>query len=340
MQTKPCTITVSVTGRQVRRRKFITLFGSAVLLAPFAASAQESGRTYRLGGLFQSSRGAPQHVAFFDELRRGGFIEGQNLNVDGRSYGLRIDQLAGHAAELVKAQVDVIVCGGDTAIRAAQQATATIPILALTDDMVGSGLVRSLATPGGNTTGVSILATELDGKRQEILIEAVPGLRRMAALADVNTSTPRQLQALQDAARERGVELSLHPVAMPDEIASAIDAAKTSGVAALNVLATPLLFNNRRVIFERATASGMPAIYQWPEMAEEGGLVAYGPRIVQIFREVLARQLVKLLRGAKPADLPVEQPTKFELVVNLNTAKAIGHEVPAGLVLRADKVIE
>ncbi len=206
--------------------------------------------------------------------------------------------------------------------------------------MVGSGLVRSLAQPGRNTTGVSILATELDGKRQEILIEAVPGLRRMAALADSNTTAARQLQALQEAARARGVELSIHRVSKSEEVVPAIDAAKTSEAAALNVLASPLLFANRQGIFERAAALRLPAVYQWPEMAEQGGLVAYGPRIVQIFREVVARQLVKLLRGAKPADLPVEQPTNFELVINLKTAKAIGHEVPAGFVLRADKVIE
>jgi ABC-type uncharacterized transport system substrate-binding protein len=201
--------------------------------------------------------------------------------------------------------------------------------------------VNSLARPGGNTTGISLLATELDSKRQDILIEAVPRLRRMAALADdANTTTPQHLQALQDAARARGVELSIHRVAKSEEVMPAIDAVKTSNGAALNVLASPLLFANRRVIMERAAGLRLPAVYQWPEMAEEGGLIAYGPRIVEIFRQILARQLVKLLRGARPADVPVEQPTAFELVINLQTAKAIGHEVPAGLVLRADKVIE
>jgi putative ABC transport system substrate-binding protein len=206
--------------------------------------------------------------------------------------------------------------------------------------MLGSGLVNSLARPGGNTTGVSLLATELDGKRQEILIEAVPGLRRMAALADTQTTSSRQLQALQDAARARGAELSIHRVAKADEIALAIDTAKASDAAALNVLASPLLFANRHVIIEQARTLRLPAIYQWPEVAEQGGFIGYGPRIVQLFRDLLARQLVKALRGTKPADLPVEQPAKFELVINLQTAKAIGHEVPAGLVLRADKVIE
>lgn len=162
----------------------------------------------------------------------------------------------------------------------------------------------------------------------------------MAALADNNATEPRQLQALQVAARARGVELSIHQVAKPGEIAAALEVAKKADAAALNVLASPLLFANRQIILDRAAALRLPAIYQWPEVAEQGGFVGYGPRVVQLFRDVMARQLAKLLRGANPSDLPVEQPTKFELVINLRTAKAIGHEVPAGLVLRADKVIE
>jgi putative tryptophan/tyrosine transport system substrate-binding protein len=275
----------------------------------------------------------------FAELRRSGFIEGQNLTIDWREYGQRVELVSKFAAELVEARVNVIAAGGDFGIRAAQYATATIPIIGFTDDMLGSHLVNSLARPGGNTTGISLLATELDGKRQEILIEAVPGLRRMAALADTETTSSRQLQALQDAARARGAELSIHRVAKAEEIALAIDTAKASNAAALNVLAS-LLFANHHVIIEQARTLRLPAIYQWPEVAEQGGFIGYGPRIVQLFRDLLARQLVKALRGTKPADLPVEQPAKFELVINLQTAKAIGHEVPAGLVLRADKVIE
>ena len=201
------------------------------------------------------------------------------------------------------------------------------------------GLVNSLARPGGNTTGISILATELDGKRQEILIEAVPGLRRMAVLADSKRPVTK-LQALQDAARARGVELSIHQIASAEEITAAIDAAKASGAAALNVLSSPFLYGNRQIIMQRVAALRLPAIYQFPEEAEEGGFVAYGPRVVQIFRELMAEQLVKLLRGIKPADIPVEQPTKFELVINLKTANAMGVTVPATLVARADKVIE
>jgi putative tryptophan/tyrosine transport system substrate-binding protein len=276
----------------------------------------------------------------FDELRRFGFIEGQNLTVDWHAFGLRVDLAPEFVAELVNAKVDVIYVSGDFAIRAAQQATATIPILGITQDMVGRGLVNSLARPGGNTTGVSVFATELDGKRQEILIEAVPGLHRMAVLADSNATGSSHLQALEDAARVRGVELSIHQVASSEEIMAAIDAAKASDAAALNVLSSALLYGNRQLIRDRVAALRLPAIYPWAEEAEEGGFLTYGPRLMQIFRELIAPQLVKLLRGTKVSDIPVEQPTKFELVINLKTAKAMGVTVPESLLARADKVIE
>jgi putative tryptophan/tyrosine transport system substrate-binding protein len=308
----------------MRRREFTALMSASVAW-PFAALAQEPGRTYRLGGVSSLPRNAPPFVAMVDELRRLGFIDGQNLTIEWHNYGPRIDLIPELAAELVKAHVDVIYVGGDVATRAAQHATATIP---------------TLARPGGNTTGVSILATELDGKRQEILIEAVPGLRRMAVLADSKATGSPQLQALQDAARERDVEVSIHRVASAEEITAAIDAAKASGAAALNVLSSPFLYGNRQIIMQRVAMLRLPAIYEWAEVAEEGGFVAYGPRIVQIFRELVARQLVQLLRGVKTADIPIEQPTKFELVINLKTANALGITVPATLVARADKVIE
>jgi putative tryptophan/tyrosine transport system substrate-binding protein len=327
----------------MRRREFITLLGSATALpiaSPRAARAQEAGRKYRIAALLPNPRNSPSWVALSNELQQFGFIESQNLTIDFRVYGRHIELLSKYAEELLGTPADVIVAGGDPAIRIAQQATKTTPILALTDDMVGSGLVRSLASPDGNTTGVSLLATELDGKRQDILIEAVPGLRRMAALTDTNTTAPRQLEALQDAARIRGVELSIHRVSKSDEIAPAIDAAKKSEAGALNVLASPLLFASRQVIIERAAALRLPAIYQWPEEAEEGGFLGYGPRFINIWRDTMARQLVKLLRGAKPADLPVEQPTKFEFVVNMKTAKALGLPVSKSMQLLADEVIE
>jgi putative tryptophan/tyrosine transport system substrate-binding protein len=228
---------------------------------------------------------------------------------------------------------------GPLATRAVQSATKTIPILATSEDMVRDGLVASLGRPGGNTTGVSLLAYGLDGKRQEILMEVVPGARRMATLADPNVSTPQHLQALSEAMRARGGELSIFPANTPEAIVPAINDAKASGAATLNVLASPLFAFNRRLVIERASALRLPTMYQWPEMVEDGGLISYGPRLSEWYRQ-LARLLIKALRGATPADIPVEQPTRFELVINLKAAKAIGLNIPTPLVLRADKVIE
>ena len=321
----------------MKRREFITLLGGAAAAWPRAARAQQAGKVYRIGVLtpFPADVLAP----WFNELRQLGFVQGHNLTVDGRGFSSSYEQLPAIAAELVSAEPDAIACAGDEAIRAAQALTQTIPIVATTDDMVGSGLVRSLSHPGGNTTGASLLAAELDGKRQEILIEILPSAHHMAVLVDVRTTAPPRLQEIADGARGRGVELSIHRVESSEQIPAAIDAAVAAGAAALNVLASPLLHGGRQTIIERTNALRLPAMYQWPETAEEGGLLAYGPRFSEFMRQ-WARLLVKVLRGAKPADLPVEQPTKFELVINLKTAKAIGHEMPAGLVLRADKVIE
>ena len=323
----------------MKRREFITLIGCAAVAWPIAAQSQEAGRIYRVGGVTASPRNAPIIVAMFDELRRAGFVEGQNLTIDWRTYGTNADLIPELTANLVKARVDVIYTAGDLAIRAAQGATKTIPILGVTEDMVAAGLVQSLARPGGNTTGVSILATELDGKRQDILIEVVLGIRRMAVLADPNTAS-LHIQALNEAARARGVELSIYRAASAEEILTAIDAAKASGAEAINILSSAYFWGNRQIIMQRVAALRLPAMYHLPEFAEEGGLLAYGPRAVLIFREIMAPQLVKLLRGAKPADLPVLQPTKFNLVVNLKTAKALGLLLPETFLVRADDVIE
>jgi putative ABC transport system substrate-binding protein len=315
------------------------MVGGAAVAWPLVARAQEAGRTYRMGWLAPFPRDAPFSLRILDELRQRGFIDGQNLVIDYRDYAAGVDLVSEYAVELAKGQVDLIQAGGGVAIRALQQATKTIPICGASDDMVGEGLVNSMAQPTGNTTGVSILASELNGKRQEILIDAVPGIRRMGALADSRVTTDAALQAMQEAAGRRNVEVSVHRVAKGGEIAAAIDTAQASGATALNVLASPMLYISRQLIMERVAALRMPAMFQWPEMAEEGGFAAYGSRLTQL-PELVARQLVKVLRGAKPADIPVEQPTKFELVINLKTANALGLTLAESFLVRADKVIE
>ena len=259
----------------MRRREFITLLGSAATAWPLAARAQEPGRIYRLGVLSLTQRNAPWHVALFDAVKSDGLIAGQNLVVDDQGFGLRVGQLAEHASAIVKAQVDVINGGGDPPILAAQQATKEIPILGVAEDMVGSRFVASLAKPGGNTTGVSLLSSELDGKRQELLMETVPGAHRYAALADVNSSSPQRLQTLEEITRARGAELSIYRVAKSEEIAGAVDAAKNSGAAALNVLASALLYNNRQIVLPRTrrwlclqSINGPP----WPRKARSSAM--------------------------------------------------------------------
>jgi len=323
----------------MRRREFLALAGASVTW-PFAALAQQPGRTYRLGFLGLGPREHPLNVQFLDELRRLGFAEGQNLTVEFRTYK-NLDLISQYAAELVNARSDAIVVVGEDAIRAVQRATKTIPIIAFGIDLLGSGFVNSMSRPDGNTTGVSILAFDTNGKRQDILIEAAPGLRLMAVLVDVNyAESLAQLAPLQEAARAHGIEFSIHRVARSEEIAAAIDSAQASGATALNILASPLFWASRHLIMERAVAARLPTIYEPPETAEEGGFAAYGPRSGQLYLTIMPRQVVQLFRGTKVADIPVEQPTKFELVINLKTAKAMGVTVPEGLLARADKVIE
>jgi putative tryptophan/tyrosine transport system substrate-binding protein len=334
----------------MRRREFIALMSASVTL-PFVVLAQEPGRTYRLGVLLPHPRDVPVNVAFLEEFRRNGFIEGQNFAVDWHAYGQDLGLLPQYAAELVSARVDVITTAGEEALRAAQQATKTIPIVAIMDDLQGLGDVQSLARPEGNTTGVSVLAGDLDGKRQELLIEAVPGLRRLAALEEdvFNNKTASlealkkeaaKLEALQEAARAHNVELSIYRVGSGEEIAPAIDAARAWGATALNIFAGPLVWAHRQLIIDRAAALHLPTMHQFPEEAEEGAFAGYGARLGQLFLEMMPPQIIKLFRGAKVADVPVERPTKFELVINLKTANAMGVTVDPSLLARADKLIE
>jgi putative tryptophan/tyrosine transport system substrate-binding protein len=323
----------------MKRRKFLTLLGGAAAAWPLAARAQQQGRLPVVGVL----RPNPKEVneIFAEPFRRYmkaiGWEEGRNVRflfvwTEGRSE--RAPALAG---ELVGQNVDLIITFGDPAIRAAQRATQTIPIVGMTDDMVGSGLAASLARPGGNTTGVSILAAELDVKRLEVLHEFVPQARRIAVLADPTTISTRA-QVI-SGARDLDVEVVRFEARSPDEIRRALDAIAAAKVEAVNVLASPLLYTFHRPIINRMRDARLPAIYQWPEIAEDGGLLAYGPRVLLCYRHVVSL-VDKVLRGAKPTDLPIEQPTKFELVVNLKTASAIGLTIPPTLLLRADEVIE
>ena len=324
--------------RSAASRRAVLAVAGATMLSRRRAFAQETGRTYRLGILAGLPRAAPQSGIVVDEIGKVGFIEGKNLIVDRRLQGSP-DQTAASLAELVRQVPDVLLVAGTPGMAAAQAATRTIPTLGVADDMIGSGLVPSLARPGGNLTGISILASELDGKRQELLMELVPASRHMAALADPGTKRPDELEELRNASAARGVELSIYPVHSAEEIVAALDKAQAAGATAVNVTASRILDTSRKIIMDRSAALRLPAIYQWPETAEEGGFAAYGPRYSNMLRQ-LARQVVKVLRGAKPADVPVEQPTTFELVINLKTAKALGLTVPPSILGLADEVIE
>jgi putative ABC transport system substrate-binding protein len=321
----------------VRRREFITLLGGATAW-PLVAHAQED-RTYRVGVLNVNARRSPVIMALLDELRRHGFVEGRNLVVESSGIGQPYARFPDLAREMLKTKVEVLlVGGGGPPVRSVQAVAPDMPIISVVDDMVAEGVVQSLARPGGNVTGVSILAPELDSKRQQLLMELLPNVRRMAALADPRVQTPAQLQVLQEAARSREVELSIYPINSVDDIIPAIEAAKAGGAGGLNLLGASLIAFQRQSIIARTAALHLPAIYQWPDFIEEGALIGYGPVQAQVYRQV-ARMLVKLLRGAKPADVPVEQPAIFELAINLETANAIGLTVPMALLSRADKVI-
>jgi putative tryptophan/tyrosine transport system substrate-binding protein len=328
----------------MRRREFIKLLGGTLAFRSITVRAQESGRVMRLGFLVPNPRRVPAVDALFDELRLNGFVEGQNLLVIPNGFETLVENLDMGARALLDAKPDVIIAGPELQLRALQKLTDTVPIVGMSEDMVDEGLVTSLAHPGGNITGISLLSPELDGKRQDILIEAVPEAHRIAAMADARVTPAFHMQALQRAAKSRGIEVSVFSVSSPDQIASAIDAAKASGVGALNFLATPLFSvagtHNNQVVMERVNAARLPAIFQWPETAEEAGaILAYGPRFVDVFRQ-RARIVVNILRGEKPANVPVQQPTHFDFVINLKAAKAIGYQVPTALALRADKIIE
>lgn len=305
-----------------------------------AGRARAQARVWRVGSLHLAPWSAQHHEAFREGLRRAGVLEGRHITLDPAGHGLRREQFVAHARALVDQDVDVIHTSGDAGIQAALEATSRIPILAMTDDLVRAGFAQSYARPGGNVTGVSLLATELDAKRQEILVELLPRARRLAALGDALLLQPPTTARLEAVARSQGAVLEVIGVRTPEDIGPAIDAVRARGAEGLNVLATPLLFNNRARVFERVAAHRLAAIYQWPDMAREGGLLAYGPNMVQLYRDRMAPLLLRLLGGAAPGTLPIEQPTRFELVVNQRVAVGLGLEIPLTLLSRADDVIE
>jgi putative ABC transport system substrate-binding protein len=322
----------------MKRREFIALVGGTAAAWPLAAHAQQAAMPV-VGVLRPNRKDVLETFAepFRRYMKAIGWEEGRNIRYVFVWLEARAERAPLLAGELVAQNVDLIVTFGDPAIRATQRATQTIPIVGMTDDMVGSGLAASLARPGGNTTGVSILASELDVKRLEVLHEFVPQARRIAVLGDPTTISTRA--QLARAARDLHVELLSFEAGSPDELGRALDAIAVAKVEAVNVLASPFLQVSRPQIIGRMRDHRLPAIYQWPESAEDGGLLAYGPRQLLCYRHVVSL-VDKVLRGAKPADLPIEQPSKFELVVNLKTANALGLMMSPTLLLRADEVIE
>lgn len=318
-------------------RRAILVGASIALLARRTGLAQEAGRVYRLGFLVQPPR--QNFSVMFDELRLRGFSEGDNLWVEPNGFGVPVDQLDDVAVEVVTSQPQVIYAGGAAAGRAAHRATTTIPLVVTADDMLRERLVASLARPGGNLTGISILATELDGKRLELLTEIVRGAHHVAALIDPGTTPPEQIDGLVAMARSRGIDLAVYRAAAPAEIAPAIAAAQAAGAQAIDVLASALFNANRETIIARIAEAKLPAVYQWPEYGQEGALLSYGPSIEGFYRQA-ARLIVKIFGGAKPGDLPVEQPSRIALVVNVQTARALSLTIPPSILARADEVIE
>ncbi len=329
----------------IGRRAFIGRGALGILLAPLAAGAQPPAKIPRVG-LLRFGSPSDSGIRFTEEpfrqgLRELGYVEGQNIAIEYRHSEGREHRLPELAADLVRLKVDVIVATGGLAASAVRNATKTIPIvMAGVSDPIGSGLVASLARPGGNITGLSILAPELSGKRLELLKQVVPRVSRVAVLAyPANPAFPAQLRETQVAARTLGLRLQILEVRSPDDLDRAFGAAKKERAGALNILPSAFHVFHRKKLVDLAAETRLPAMYDNREWAEAGGLMAYGPNFSDLYRRA-AGYVDKILKGAKPADLPVEQPTKFELVINLKTAKALGLTIPPSLMLRADEVIQ
>jgi putative tryptophan/tyrosine transport system substrate-binding protein len=322
----------------MRRREFIALLGGAAVAWPLAARAQQAESTPRIGLLWQGDAppASPRMESFRQGLRALGFVDGQNVAIEMRYASRGPQQLRELAAELVRLKVDVIFASSDFAPKVAQQATETIPIVAISDDILGAGIVASLSRPGGNTTGLTILSPELSAKRLEVLRDIIPGLSRVTALWDPTTGAS-QVTMTTSAALSLNLRLQVLEVRRREEVAAAVRAARNSQADALNVFSSPILASLHREIVAFAAEYRLPAIYQWKEHVEAGDW--YGPGLAAIWRQS-AIIVAKVLKGVKPADLPVEQPTKFELALNLGTAKSLELTIPPSILLRADEVVE
>ena len=326
----------------MRRRDFITLLGGVAVAWPHAARAQRAANMPTIGYFGPATLAVEsQRIdVFVQRLRELGWIEGRTIAIEVRWAEGRSERYAEIAAGFVRLNVDVIVTIGTPASLAAKQATSVVPIVFVAaSDPVGTGLVASLARPGGNVTGLSNQQADLAGKRVELLREVVPGLRQLAIMANVdNSASVLEMREVQTAARTIGLEVAILEVRQAEDIANGFELLK-SRADALYVVSDPLLGSNRVRINTLALGMRLPTLHAFREYVEAGGLMSYGPNFPHLFRRA-GDHVDKILRGAKPADIPVEQPTKFELVVNLTTAKALGLTFPLPLLGRADEVIE
>jgi putative ABC transport system substrate-binding protein len=329
----------------IDRRTFLAGSGAVLLGAPLVADAQPAGRVPRIGflGTRAPSDMSPQLDAFRQGLRELGRVEGQNIVIDYRFAEGRFDRLPDLAAELVRLKVDIIVTAGTSGVAAARKATDTIPIVMIAGsaDPVGLGFIASLARPGGNVTGLSFsVSSEIFGKGLQLLKETLPKVRRVAILSNPdNPVQPLNIRDVNVASRSLGVQLQLLEARGPNDFDGAFAAMATERVGALLVVVDPVFILHRTRLADLAARSRLPAAYGTRESVEAGGLMSYGPSLRDLFRRS-ATFVDKILKGAKPGDLPVEQPTKFELVINLKTAKALGLTIPPSLLQRADEIIQ
>jgi len=325
----------------MKRREFITLLGGAAAAWPLAARAQQPGKLRTIGflGTGTASIWGAWTAAFAQRLRALGWVEGRTVAIEYRWGEGRPERFAEIAAEFVRRKVDVIVSGG-SAVPALKQATSVIPIVfAIAADPVGGGLVSSLSRPGGNVTGLSNQQSDLAGKRLELLREVLPNLRRLAILANVGyAEAALELGEAQAAARNLGIEVAKLEIRRAQDIAPAFEGLQRQADA-LYVVVEGLVSTNRTRIITFALAGRLPTMFNIREYAEAGGLMSYGPNFPDLFRRV-AEYVDKILRGTKPGDIPVEQPTKFDFIINVSTAKALGINIPPMLLARADEVIE